>query len=154
MTASPDAGDLTAAAEASGITWEKPPPPEPEPDWFDLWMQAGGHPDLYRRLCIAATEEDPLPDLPHEPGSDYCGVGTLPPTRGHSEYRRCTCGRWYHWTTGRWVHSTPSAHWLREHGCDPEDFWDIGSDDGPRFFEEIPVRRPGLLMLLRWLFSR
>lgn len=44
---------------------------------------------------------------------------------------------------------------LREHGCDPGEFWGIQDDDrGPRFLEEIPARRPSLLMLLRWLLRR
>lgn len=122
------------------------------PDHYDLWMQAGGHPDLYRRLCIQATETEPLPDLPHEPGSDHCGVGTLPPLRGHPECRRCSCGQWYFWSRSRWWRA-PSPDRLREHGIDPAEFRDTGSHDhGPRFFQEVPVRKPSLLMLLRWLF--
>jgi hypothetical protein len=123
----------------------------PGPDHYDLWMQAGGHPDLYRRLSIQAAEEDPLPGLPHQPGDDHCGVGGRP-RPGHPEYRRCTCGRWYFWTGSSWAPGRPAARWLREHGLDPEEFWDMPGDSGPRLFEDFAVRRPTLLMLLRWLF--
>jgi hypothetical protein len=47
----------------------------------------------------------------------------------------------------------PPQRWLREHGLDPGEFWTIEDDDhGPRIFEDFAGRRPGLLMLLRWLF--
>lgn len=98
------------------------------PDAYDLWMQAGGHPDLYRRLRVAATETEPYPDLPHQPGDEHCGVGGAPKA-GHPHYRHCSCGRWYYWTGSLWRPGRPSAQWLREHGFpDPGESWDTGEE--------------------------
>ena len=91
---------------------------------------------------------------PPEPGPRHvCNTSSrLKP--GHPEYRRCTCGQWL-WSGGGYWYRVPHppARWLREHGLNPEDFWDLQDDNaGPRLFEEFHVRRPTLLMLLRWLF--
>ena len=75
---------------------------------------------------------------------------------GHPEYRQCTCGQWF-WSGGGYWYRVPHppVRWLREHGMDPGDFWDMAGDNtGPRLFEDFTARRPTLLMLLRWLFRR
>jgi hypothetical protein len=92
---------------------------------------------------------------PPEPydGPHACNTGDrLKP--GHPEYRRCSCGQWFHSGGGYWYRvQHPPARWLRENGLDPGEFWTVDDDDpGPRFFEDFAVRRPTLLMLLRWLF--
>lgn len=98
--------------------------------------------------CLATRRLDPP-----EPGDRHaCNTGTrLKP--GHPEYRQCSCGQWLHSGGGYWYRvDRPPRRWLREHGMDPGEFWDLGDDDGPRLFEDFAVRRPTLLMLLRWLF--
>ncbi len=123
-----------------------------DPDPYDLWMQARGNPDLYRRLCIAATEQDPLPDLPHEPGDGHCGVGGRPKP-DHPHYRRCSCGRWYAWNGSVWRPGRPSAAWLRQHGYgDPGEFWDIGADrERDSLFGEFFVHGGWRAVLRAWL---
>lgn len=93
---------------------------------------------------------------PPEPGSYHvCNTSDrLKP--GHPDYRRCTCGQWFHSTGGYWYRVPhPPARWLREHGMSPGDFWNL--DDEPqrrvRWFEELGPGRPSLITLLRWLFS-
>ena len=73
---------------------------------------------------------------------------------GHPEYRQCTCCQWLHSGGGYWYRvNHPPRRWLREHGLDPAEFWDLADDDPvPRLFDDFTARRPTLLMLLRWLF--
>ena len=71
----------------------------------------------------------------------------------HPEYRRCSCGQWFHSGGGYWYQVPhPPARWLHEHGLDPGEFWTAGNDPRPPLFSEFGVRRPTLLMFLRWLF--
>ena len=99
--------------------------------------------------CIATRRLDPP-----EPGPRHvCNTSDrLRP--GHPEYRRCPCGQWFHSGGGYWYRVPhPPVRWLREHGPDPGEFW-FAQEDKPPLFSEFPVRRPGLLMILRWLFRR
>ena len=98
--------------------------------------------------CIATRRLDPP-----EPGPRHACNTSDRHKPGHPEYRRCSCGQWYHSGGGYWYRvKHPPVRWLREHGIDPEDFWGIDDNPGPRLFEDFTARRPALLMLLRWLF--
>ena len=100
--------------------------------------------------CIATRRLDP----PEQGPRHTCNTSSRHQP-GHPEYRRCSCGQWFHSGGGYWYPiQHPPARWLREHGLNPDEFWIAGNDPGPRLFEDFAVRRPSLLMLLRWLFRR
>ena len=110
----------------------------PVPEW-------GGHACAH---CISTHRLDPP-----EPGPRHVCNTRDRRKPGHPENRQCTCGQWF-WSGGGYWYRVPHPpiRWLREHGMNPEEFWDLQDDPGPRLFEDFAHRRPTLLMLLRWLF--
>ena len=105
-------------------------------------------------VCAAPSCRERL--QPYEPGPRHVCNTSDRRKPGHPEYRQCSCGQWYHSGGGYWYRVPhPPARWLREHGMNPEEFWDMDDQDqGTRLFDDFPVRRPTLLMFLRWLFRR
>jgi len=92
---------------------------------------------------------------PPEPGERHvCNTGDrLKP--GHPEYRRCSCGQWFHSGGGYWYRvSRPPVRWLRGHGVDPGEFWGLDEEpQGATWFEEAGRGRPSLRLFLRWLLG-
>ena len=100
--------------------------------------------------CITTRRLDPP-----EPGPRHACNTSDRHKPGHPEYRQCSCGQWFWAGSGYWYRiPRPPARWLREHSLNPEESWATGDDPGPRLFEDFSVRRPGLLMILRWLSRR
>jgi hypothetical protein len=103
-----------------------------------------------QRAGYLAGDAEPLPDLPHDPGGVYCGVGTGPPKPGHPEYRRCHCGQWYGWS-GSWQSiQHPPRRWLKRHGLDAGELLDYGGKVDGGFLRS----RPPLRLRIRWLLER
>lgn len=99
------------------------------------------------RWCIATRRLDP----PEPGGRHVCNTGDrLKP--GHPVYRRCGCGQWFHSGGGYWYRvDRPPVRWLREHGMDPGEFWNLDGD-GAAWFEEAGPGWPRLRVFLSWLF--
>ena len=100
--------------------------------------------------CITTRRLDPP-----EPGPRHtCNTSTRHKP-GQPQYRQCTCGQWLWAGSGYWYRvPRPPIRWLREHGLNPQEFWGLDDNTGPRLFDDFHTRRPTLLMLLRYLFRR
>ena len=128
----------------------------PEPDEPGYCIACGGYhlltpvPDWGGSACAHCTATRRLD--PPEPGPRHTCNTSDRRKPGHPEYRRCTCGQWFHSGGGYWYRvQRPPIRWLREHGLNPGDYWTAGDDAGPRLFSEFSARRPTLRTLLRWL---